>query len=72
MESIAHFGVVKGGLKAAWRLARCHPFAKGGFDPVTSYQSPVASHQSPGGTEGSPELGTGHWPLATSPKESTS
>ncbi len=34
MESVARYGVLRGGLKAAWRLARCHPFAKGGFDPV--------------------------------------
>lgn len=47
MESVARFGVVKGGLKALWRLARCHPFAKGGFDPVISCQSPVASQNDP-------------------------
>ena len=35
MEAVARYGVLKGGLKAAWRLARCHPFAQGGFDPVT-------------------------------------
>jgi len=34
MEAVAHYGVLKGGSKAVWRLARCHPFARGGFDPV--------------------------------------
>ncbi len=43
MEAVARYGVLRGGLKAAWRLVRCHPFAKGGFDPVVSCQSPVAS-----------------------------
>jgi putative membrane protein insertion efficiency factor len=45
MEAVARYGVVRGGLKAAWRLARCHPLAQGGFDPVASRQSPVASYQ---------------------------
>lgn len=72
MEAVARYGVLKGGLKAAWRLARCHPFAKGGFDPVVSPQSLVASPQSTDGTKGSPKLATGNWRLATTSKESTS
>jgi len=36
MEAFERYGILRGGLKAAWRLARCHPFAKGGFDPVVS------------------------------------
>jgi len=45
MEAVVRYGVVRGGLKAAWRLARCHPFARGGFDPVASCQLAVASVQ---------------------------
>lgn len=30
----ARFGVVRGGLMALGRLLRCHPFSKGGLDPV--------------------------------------
>ena len=35
MEAIERHGVLYGGIKAVWRLLRCHPFAKGGFDPAT-------------------------------------
>jgi len=34
MEAVERYGVLRGGLKAAGRILRCHPFAKGGYDPV--------------------------------------
>jgi uncharacterized protein len=34
MEAIERYGVLRGGEMAAWRLLRCHPFVKGGYDPV--------------------------------------
>ncbi len=33
-QAIRELGVVRGGLLAAWRLARCNPFSHGGYDPV--------------------------------------
>ena len=36
MEAVAQYGVVRGGAKAVWRIFRCHPFTKGGYDPVSS------------------------------------
>lgn len=34
IEAIEKHGVIKGCLLAAWRILRCNPFAKGGYDPV--------------------------------------
>lgn len=33
-EALRRFGIVRGLLKTAARLGRCHPFHPGGFDPV--------------------------------------
>lgn len=35
-EAIDRYGIFRGGLMAAWRLLRCHPFVKGGYDPVVA------------------------------------
>ena len=34
LTAIQRYGALKGGRLAAWRLLRCHPWAKGGYDPV--------------------------------------
>lgn len=34
MEAVERYGVLHGVVKAMGRLLRCHPLAKGGFDPV--------------------------------------
>jgi putative membrane protein insertion efficiency factor len=34
VESIRRFGALRGLLLAGWRLLRCNPFSRGGFDPV--------------------------------------
>ena len=38
MEAVERYGALRGGLKAVARLLRCHPFARGGYDPVVSPQ----------------------------------
>ncbi|MCI6409389.1 MAG: membrane protein insertion efficiency factor YidD [Lachnospiraceae bacterium] len=34
LEAIEKYGAFKGSLLAAWRILRCNPFSKGGYDPV--------------------------------------
>jgi putative component of membrane protein insertase Oxa1/YidC/SpoIIIJ protein YidD len=38
MEAVDRHGVLRGGAMAIWRLLRCHPFVKGGYDPVVHEQ----------------------------------
>ena len=34
IEAIELHGALKGTLLAIWRILRCNPFSKGGYDPV--------------------------------------
>lgn len=40
-EAIDKHGAVRGGGLAIWRLLRCHPFVRGGFDPVPNCDANV-------------------------------
>jgi uncharacterized protein len=47
-QAIERFGILRGLVLAAWRLLRCNPWSRGGFDPVEHQrlfkpQSPAAS-----------------------------
>jgi len=43
MEAVDRYGVLHGGARAAWRLMRCHPLAKGGVDPVVRVPDGIIS-----------------------------
>lgn len=33
-QAIDKYGIVKGSFMGLWRILRCNPFSKGGYDPV--------------------------------------
>ena len=34
LQAIEKYGAFKGFLKAVWRILRCNPMSRGGYDPV--------------------------------------
>lgn len=39
MEAVEHYGALRGSWMAVRRVLRCHPFVKGGYDPVPTPDS---------------------------------
>lgn len=33
-QAIEKYGIIRGGAMTVWRVLRCNPFCKGGYDPV--------------------------------------
>lgn len=33
-QAIIKYGSIKGSIKGIWRILRCNPFSKGGYDPL--------------------------------------
>jgi len=42
MEAVDRYGAVRGSMLAIWRVLRCQPFARGGYDPVVKSRNPNA------------------------------
>jgi len=34
LEAVGRYGFWRGGAMSLWRILRCNPFCKGGYDPV--------------------------------------
>lgn len=34
LEAVRQYGALRGSLLSIWRILRCNPFSKGGYDPV--------------------------------------
>jgi uncharacterized protein len=47
MEAVDRYGVLRGGLMALWRVFRCHPFVRGGYDPVVKSKYVVTPNAAP-------------------------
>jgi len=55
IEAVKHYGLLKGGVMAAERISRCHPWGTSGYDPVpifsfkvfirTKHKSSILKHQ---------------------------
>jgi uncharacterized protein len=43
IEAVERYGAFRGTEMAIWRLLRCHPFVRGGYDPVP-IRTGVVSH----------------------------
>ena len=34
IDALTKYGIIRGGLMTSWRILRCNPWSKGGYDPV--------------------------------------
>ena len=52
IQAIERFGVIKGCGLAVWRILRCNPFGKGGYDPVPEKRDRKARKEKLGNPQG--------------------
>src|SRR5438876_3964246 len=69
-EAIDRYGALRGSAMAVWRLLRCHPFVKGGYDPVPMPLTDSCRGGPLGPTQDHVNLGTGRaWTTAPTQAE---
>ena len=66
IDAIAEVGPVRGLVLAGWRLLRCNPFSRGGFDEVSDrrlFRGPSAGHTHvhPASSGSTVAKGAGRW-----------
>ena len=49
-EAIRELGIVRGTIVAAWRLLRCNPYSRGGFDPLEERRLFAHTHRGHAGS----------------------
>lgn len=42
IQAVTCHGALKGAILGTWRILRCHPFSRGGYDPVPRGEEGVA------------------------------
>ena len=45
LEAVELHGALRGSRLAAWRVLRCHPFVRGGYDPVPPAKTSPQRHR---------------------------
>ena len=66
MEAVDRYGVLRGSFMALIRLLRCHPLARGGYDPVVKERTPAKWKSSPLGPRQTTRPQTGFSPRGLS------